>query len=133
MTGLSQNQLTALVSAVSTLLGDTWQPKTGRRKSLDLTRAVVLTLFLLRHDNVQDVAGELFGCSQSTVSRTARRLRPVVRQATDTIAARVAERARLGAVLLDGLIAATGERADRTAGRSGLARRVTGCALIVPR
>lgn len=83
-------------------------------KSLDLTRAVVLTLFLLRHDNVQDVAGELFGCSQSTVSRTARRLRPVVRQATDTIAARVAERARLGAVLLDGLIAPTGERADRT-------------------
>lgn len=114
MTGLTQNQLTALIAAVSTLLSDSWQPRTGRRRSLDLPRAVVLTLFLLRHDNVQDVAGELFGCSQSTVSRTSRRLRPLLQQATAAIAARVAERARLGAVLLDGLIAPTGERAGRT-------------------
>jgi len=114
MTGLSQAQLRALIGAVSTLLGDTWQPKTGRRKSLDLTRAVVLTLFLLRHDNVQDVAGELFGCSQATVSRTSRRIRPLLAQATAAIAQRVAARARLGAVLLDGLIAPTGERSERT-------------------
>ena len=110
---MTQEQLTALIAAVSTLLGDAWQPKTGRRKSLDLPRAVVLTLFLLRHDNVQDVAGELFGCSQSTVSRTSRTLRPLLQQATAAIAARVAARARRGAVLLDGLIAPTGERADR--------------------
>jgi hypothetical protein len=115
MTGMTGQQLTALVAAVSTLLGDAgWQPKTGRRKSLDLTRAVILTLFLLRHDNVQDVAGELFGCSQPTVSRTVRRIRPLLQQATNAVAARVAARARLGAVLLDGLIAPTGERADRT-------------------
>lgn len=114
MTGLSQDQVTALIAAVSTLLGDPWQPTTGRRKSLDLSRAVVLTLFLLRHDNVQDVAGELFGCSQATVSRTSRRIRPLLQQATAALAQRVAARARLGAVLLDGLIAPTGERRDHT-------------------
>jgi hypothetical protein len=95
-------------------LGDPWQPTTGRRKSLDLSRAVVLTLFLLRHNNVQDVAGELFGCSQATVSRTSRRIRPLLQQATAAIAQRVAARVRLGAVLLDGLIAPTGERGDRS-------------------
>jgi hypothetical protein len=88
--------------------------RAGRRKSLDLSRAIVLTLFLLRHDNVQDVAAELFGCSQATVSRTSRRIRPLLRQATTAIAQRVAARARLGAVLLDGLIAPAGERRDRS-------------------
>ncbi|GIE32970.1 hypothetical protein Ait01nite_060150 [Actinoplanes italicus] len=74
MTGMRPDQLAALILTVSTLVGD-WQPRNGRRKVLDLHRAVVLTLFLLRHDNVQDVAGELFGCSQSTVSRGFRRVR----------------------------------------------------------
>ena len=89
------DQLAALMLAVSTLVGD-WQPKRGRRKALDLHRAVVLTLFLLRHDNVQDVAGELFGCSQSTVSRVFRTLRPLLEQATAGIAARAVQRARRG-------------------------------------
>ena len=75
MTGLSQARLRALVGAVSGLLGDIWQPRTGRRWSLGLIRVVVLALFVLRHDNVQDVAGELFGCSQVTVSRAGRRVR----------------------------------------------------------
>jgi DDE superfamily endonuclease/Helix-turn-helix of DDE superfamily endonuclease len=114
MTGMRPDQLAMLILAVSTLVGDAWQPKTGRPKSLALPRAIVLTLFLLRHDNVQDVAGELFGCSQATVSRTTRRLRPLLRQATAEIAAQVEKRARLGAVLLDGFIAPTGERSDRT-------------------
>jgi hypothetical protein len=74
MTGLRANQLAAQILAVSTGGGD-WQPGKGRRKVLDLHRAVVLPLFLLRHDNVQDVAGELFGCSQSTVSRVFRTIR----------------------------------------------------------
>jgi len=113
MTGLRPDQLAALILAVSTLVGD-WQPKKGRRKVLDLHRAVVLTLFLLRHDNVQDVAGELFGCSQSTVSRVFRKVRPLLEQATAVVAAQAVQRARLGAVLLDGFVAPTGERADRS-------------------
>ncbi|WP_269078166.1 hypothetical protein [Streptomyces sp. YIM 121038] len=35
--------------------------------------------FLLRHDAVQEMPGELFSCSQSTVSRYTAVLRPVVR------------------------------------------------------
>jgi len=114
MTGLSQHLARALIAAVSTLSGDPWQPTTGRRKSLNLSRVVVLTLFVLRHDNVQDVGGELFGCWKATVSRTSRRIRPLLQQATGAIAQRVAARARYGAVLLDGLIAPTGERRDRS-------------------
>ena len=74
----------------------------------------MLTLFLLRHDNVQDVAGELFGCSQSTVSRNFRKVGPLLEQATAAVAAQAVQRARLGAVLLDGFVAPTGERGDQT-------------------
>jgi hypothetical protein len=74
-------------------------------------RAVVLTLFLLRHDNGQDVAGELFGCSQATVSRVFRRIRPLLAQVTAARAVEVASQARRSAVLIDGFITPTGERA----------------------
>lgn len=89
------DQLAGLIRVVSTLVGD-WQPKKGRRKVLDLHRAVVLTLFLLRHDNAQDVVGELFGCSQSTVSRVFRRVRPLLEQATAAVAAEAVQRVRAG-------------------------------------
>src|SRR2546421_12460997 len=82
MTGLAQWQVTELVTGVFTLLGG-WQRPRGRRRVVGLYRAVVLALFLLRHDNAQHVAGELFGCSQSTVSRIFRRIRPLL----DTAAA----------------------------------------------
>ncbi|GIF05079.1 hypothetical protein Asi03nite_26170 [Actinoplanes siamensis] len=82
MTGMRADQLAALILAVSTLVGD-WQPRKGRRKAVSPHRAVVLALFLRRHDNVQDVAGELFGCSQATVSRVFRKVRPPLEQAAD--------------------------------------------------
>ncbi len=90
-----------------------WQRAKGRRRVVGLYRAVVLTLFLLRHDNAQDVAGELFGCSQATVSRVFRRIRPLLEQVTAACAAQVATHARRSAVLVDGFIAPTGERAAR--------------------
>ncbi len=68
MTGLAQEQGTDLVTAVAARVGP-WQPPVGRPKVMGLYRAVVLTLFLLRHNNSQDVAGELFGCSQPSISR----------------------------------------------------------------
>ncbi|RSM38999.1 hypothetical protein DMB66_58560 [Actinoplanes sp. ATCC 53533] len=118
MTGLRPDQLTGLILTVSTLVGD-WRPKKGRCKVLDLHRAVVLTLFLLRDDNVQDVAGELFGCAQSTVSRVARGAGPRLRsrhrrccgpgwvRCCLTASSRRPGARRLGS-------APTGERADRT-------------------
>jgi hypothetical protein len=112
MTGLAGWQVTELVVGVHALLGG-WQRPKGRRKSLGLYRAVVLTLFLLRQDNSQAVAGELFGCSQPTVSRIFRKIRPLFDQITANRVAEVVAQARRSAVLVDGLIAPTGERSAR--------------------
>jgi DDE superfamily endonuclease/Helix-turn-helix of DDE superfamily endonuclease len=76
-----------------------------------LFRAVVLTLFLMRRNESQAVAGELFGCSQATVSRVARRLRPLLSQATAELAEQIRVQAKRSAVLVDGFLAPTGERA----------------------
>ena len=112
MTGLPAWQVTELAAGVFVLVG-VWQQPKGRRRVVGLYRAVVLTLFLLRHDNAQDVAGELFGCSQATVSRVFRRIRPLLEQVTAARAAEVATQARRSAVLIDGFIAPTSERAAR--------------------
>ena len=123
MTGLDQWQVTELVADVFVLLGG-WQRPRGRRV-IGLYRAVVLTLFLLRHDNAQHVAWELFGCSQSRVSRIFRRVRPLL----DTVAAwrtgHVSVQALPSAVLVDGFIVPTGEpppaRADLFSGKHRVA------------
>jgi DDE superfamily endonuclease len=111
MTGLAGDQVAELVAAVSELLGGVWQPVRGRRRVLGLYRAVVLTLYLMRRNESQAVAAELFGCSQSSVSRASRRLRPLLRQATTHIAGQVRIQAKRSAVLVDGFLAPTGERA----------------------
>jgi hypothetical protein len=82
MTGLHGDQVADLVGAVFDMLGGVWQPVHGRRRVRGLYRAVVLTLFLMRRNESQAVAGELFGCSQPTVSRIVRRLRPMLRAVT---------------------------------------------------
>ena len=111
MTGLRSDQVAELVSVVLDLLGGVWQPVRGRRRVLGLYRAVVLTLFLMRRNESQAVAGELFGCSQSSVSRIVRRLRPLLRQATADLAGEVRQQAKRSAVLVDGFLAPTGNRA----------------------
>lgn len=64
MTGLRGDQVAELVTAVFGLLGRVWQPVKGRRPVLGLHPAVVLTLFLIRRNDSQAAAGELFGCSR---------------------------------------------------------------------
>ncbi|MBV9024216.1 MAG: transposase family protein, partial [Streptomycetaceae bacterium] len=49
--------------------------------ALPLWKAVVVLCFLLRHNDAQVLAAELFEISQPTVSRYGTRLRPVVRDA----------------------------------------------------
>ena len=92
------------------VLGGVWQPVQGRRRVLGLYRAVVLTLYLMRRNESQAVAGELFGCSQSTVSRIVRLLRPLLRQVTADFAGQVRRQAKRSAVLVDGFLAPTGNR-----------------------
>lgn len=111
MTGLPAEQVAELVAAVFRLLGGRWQPVRGRRRVMGLYRAVVLTLYLLRRNESQVVAGELFGCSQASVSRIAGRLRPLLDIVTAQRVAQVSVRAQRGAVLVDGFLVPTGERA----------------------
>ncbi|MFG2638785.1 transposase family protein [Streptomyces sp. NPDC048362] len=49
-----------------------------RMWALGLYKSVVLVLFLLRQNPVQEAAAELFGISQATVSRRWTALLPVV-------------------------------------------------------
>ena len=52
----------------------------GRRFALDLCNRVLLLLFYYRTYATQDVAAEIFGVGQATVSRSIDQIAPVVRQ-----------------------------------------------------
>ena len=129
MTGLSGDQVAVLVQAVFVLLGGMWQPVRGRRRVLGLYRAVVLTLYALRRNESQAVAGELFGCSQPSVSRIVARLRPLLRQATAEHAGQVRRQARRSAVLVDGFESDLTTGPYRQLVRAGRRMRTTRCAM----
>jgi hypothetical protein len=112
MTGLPAGQVLELVEAVQRRLGG-WQPVTGRRRRLGLFDAVVLVLFLMRQNVSQQVAGELFGCSQPTVSRCLFALRDVLAQLLGEAAAPVQAYFRRSAALVDGTLARTGDHRSR--------------------
>ncbi|GAA0347660.1 IS5/IS1182 family transposase [Streptomyces blastmyceticus] len=79
----------------------------GRMWSLGLYKSVVLVLFLLRQNPVQEVAAELFGVSQATVSRRWNTLLPVVEK---VLAGHVPDPAEASAgriVLIDGTLVTT--------------------------
>ncbi|MGW1365444.1 transposase family protein [Streptomyces chartreusis] len=79
-TGLDADQLGLLVERVHRALVEDPEPPVtpGRMWALSLNKSVVLVLFLLRQNPVQQAAAELFGISQATVSRRWRALLPVV-------------------------------------------------------
>ena len=124
MTGLDRRQLAELVARVREVVGHEWEkPAVGRLHVLPLFSAVVAVLFGLRHNVSDDVLGEVFGCSQATITRYHEQLgtilRWVLRPETD---ARFAAAAREG-VLVDGFVAAVGDRtgyADLYSGKKHL-------------
>ncbi|WP_411147009.1 hypothetical protein [Streptomyces sp. x-80] len=73
----------------------------GRPRVLPLWRAVVLLCFLLRHNAVQEMAGELFSLSQPAVSRYGTLLRPVVRDSLKQLGFGIARLPRGEPVLVD--------------------------------
>jgi DDE superfamily endonuclease len=114
MTGLAQEQVTDLVAAVVSRVA-VWQQPVGRPRVMGPYRAVVLTLFLLRHNNSQHVAGELFGCSQASVSRLFTLLYPLLGAVNADLVAQIKAEASDMPLLVDGFIAPTGERPDAAA------------------
>src|SRR5258705_5198624 len=82
MTGLSVEQLDALVELVAGALGRPWQAPTGRPRELSLREAVFVTLVYTRHNVTEELLGAFMGVDQSQISRLITTLTPVIEQVT---------------------------------------------------
>ena len=104
MCGLSRTQLDDLVARVHRdLTGDGFDSRTLR--SVGLFRSVAMTVALMRQNLTQDTAGDIFGCSQPTVSRRWNLLRDPI---GDAVACYAPDLARYrSTVLVDGTLIPT--------------------------
>lgn len=105
ITGLSDGQLTELTARVHDRIGAL--TSRGRPYVLGLFKSVVLVVALMRRNLVQEVAGEFFGVSQSTVSRRWDLLRPVIAEVLAEFVPDPASVIGKGTVLVDGTICPT--------------------------
>jgi hypothetical protein len=121
-TGLDSEQITELVGRVHVVLGEK-SSRLGRPPVLGLYRQVVLVLAIMRQNITQSTAGDLFGVSQTTVSRVWRRLRPVLELVTAHHRPQVAEAFCKRTVLVDGTDVPTGNRAGGKPNYSGKRHR----------
>lgn len=113
MTGLSTGQLAELIGRVREVVGPEWErPAVGRPHVLALPAAVVAVLFGLRQNLADEVVGEVFGCSQATITRYHEILGPILRWVTWPERQAQYERAQANAALVDGFVAPVGERED---------------------
>jgi DDE superfamily endonuclease len=105
LTGLSYGQLAELAARVAAVIGDVARPG-GRPAVAGLFRSVAMVTALMRTNITQELAGDIFGCSQSTVSRRWDLIRPVIGA---VLAAFVPVPAQIlgtkGTALVDGTIA----------------------------
>ncbi|WP_079143256.1 transposase family protein [Streptomyces noursei] len=108
-TGLDTEQLDGLVARVHQELVQDPDPPVmpGRMWALGLYKSVVLVLFLLRQNPVQEVAAELFGISQATVSRRWTALLPMVEKVLATHVPDPTEASAGRIVLVDGTLVTT--------------------------
>jgi hypothetical protein len=72
MTGLSQGQLTELAARAAAAIGDVVRPG-GGPAVIGLYKSVAMVVTLMRTNITQEMAGDIFGCSQATVPRRAGR------------------------------------------------------------
>jgi len=105
-TGLDYEQLLYLEREVAARIGS-WQPATGRRKTLDLFEAIIVTLIYLRHNTIQAAVGEQARVPQATVSRYVETLEPVVSCCLDCLALDLQQRAAHGNLVVDGFLIPT--------------------------
>lgn len=78
-TGLHLTQLQELVARVNDALGEPWNNRTGRPKSLGLYQSVEATCIYLRQNATQEFIGEMRDTSQPTISRYVAKLTPIVK------------------------------------------------------
>ena len=107
-TGLSWGQLTGLTILVLEEIGSLTRPGAKKPPAVGLFDSVAMVVALMRRNLVQAVAGEIFGCSQTTVSRRWDLLRPVTGKVLSSfIPDPVQVLGRGGTVLVDGTVCPT--------------------------
>jgi hypothetical protein len=77
MTGLRRGQLTELTARAAAAIGDVVKPG-GSPAVIGLYKSVAMAVAPTRTNITQEMAGDIFGCSQATVSRRWDPLRPVI-------------------------------------------------------
>ena len=108
MTGLVAEQVDAVVERVTRHLGTDQVTRGGGRPcALHLRDSVVLVIHLMRRNPVQAVAAEVFGVSQSTVSRRWDLLRPILATVLVDLVPHPRAIIRTGTALVDGTICPT--------------------------
>lgn len=110
LTGLTWGQLNMLALLVAQETGGIVKPGARKPPAIGLFHSVVLVVALMRRNLVQETAGEIFGCSQPTVSRRWDLLRPVLGKVLASfIPDPVQVLGRAGTALVDGTACPTWE------------------------
>ncbi|MGH3280818.1 MAG: helix-turn-helix domain-containing protein [Trebonia sp.] len=89
------------------LLKESWNKGFGRPKSLSLREALIITCGYMRNNITEEVWAEIFGVSQSCISRHIKFLTPIICDATDELrpsAEEAAEATRGAIALVDGTL-----------------------------
>lgn len=111
MTGSPTDQLADLIGRVGEIVGEQWEkPPVGRPHVLPLPTAVIAVLFGLRHNLPDEVLGEVFACSQATITRYHQILQPILRWVTRPDVDQRLGQAGRESVLVDGFVTPVGER-----------------------
>jgi hypothetical protein len=107
LTGLTDGQLRMLALLVGKKIGAVARPG-GKPPVIGLFDSVVMVVALMRRNLVQEIAGELFGCSQPTVSRRWDLIRPAIAAVlAGFVPDPAAVAGRGGTVLVDGTVCPT--------------------------
>jgi len=78
LTGLTAGQLIILTCLVGKEIGSLTHPNAKKPPAVGLRDSIMMVVMLMRRNSAQEVAGAIFGCSQSTVSRRWDLLRPAI-------------------------------------------------------
>jgi DDE superfamily endonuclease len=106
MTGLRRGQLTELAARVAAGIGDVVKPG-GAPAVIGLYKSVAMVVALMRTNLTQEMAGDIFCCSQATVSRRWDLLRPVIGRVLASCVPGPREILGSSTALVDGTIAPT--------------------------
>jgi hypothetical protein len=107
MSGLTYEQLDELAALAEDFLEEPWDKEIGRPKNLDLRDALIVTCGYMRNNITEEIWAEIFGVSQSCISRYIKRLTPVIADAMkdERPTAEEAAEAACGAItLVDGTL-----------------------------